>query len=63
MTQLRKASIFFFTLVALAISSLEVVAQAADPETAKRLEQLEAVAATAQSGADNAWVLICAALV
>lgn len=62
MTQLRKASLFFFTLVTLGVSSLEVVAQA-DPETAKRLEQLEAAAATAQSGADNTWVLICAALV
>ena len=61
MTQLRKASLFFFTLVTLGVSSLEVVAQQA--ETAKRLEQLEAAAATAQSGADNAWLLICAALV
>ena len=47
----------------LTVSSLEIVAQQADPEIAKRLERLEATAATAQSGADNAWVLICAALV
>ena len=63
MTQLRKASLFCFTLVTLGVSSLEIVAQQADPEIAKRLERLEATAATAQSGADNAWVLICAALV
>ena len=63
MTQLRKASLFFFTLVTLGVSSLEVLAQHADPETAKRLDQLEAAAATAQSGADNAWMLTCAALV
>ncbi|HEX7332803.1 MAG TPA: ammonium transporter [Pyrinomonadaceae bacterium] len=46
MRQLRKASLFFFTL---GVSSLEVSAQQAE--------------ATAQSGADNAWVLTCAALV
>jgi len=63
MTQLRKALLFFFTLVTLGVSSLEVVAQQADPETAKRLAQLETAAATAQSGADNAWLLVCAALV
>ena len=63
MTQLRKAPLFFFTVITLGVSSLEVVAQQADPETAKRLQQLEAAAANAQSGADNAWVLICAALV
>ena len=40
MTQLRKASLFFFTLVTLGVSSLEVVAQQADPGTANRLEQL-----------------------
>lgn len=50
MTQLRKASLlFFFTLVTLVINSSEVVAQQAE--------------ATAQSGADNAWLLTCAALV
>src|SRR4030095_10325300 len=63
MTQLRKALLFFFTLITLGVSSLEVVAQQADPETAKRLAQLETAAATAQSGADNAWLLVCAALV
>ena len=63
MTQLRKALLFFFTFVTLGVSSLEVVAQQADPETAKRLAQLETAAATAQSGADNAWLLVCAALV
>jgi Amt family ammonium transporter len=47
MTKLRKASLLLFTLI---VSSLEVVAQQPDP-------------ATAQSGADNAWMLICAALV
>lgn len=50
MTQVRKASLFFFTLVTLGVSSLKVVAQQAEP-------------ATAQSGADNAWLLTCAALV
>src|SRR4026207_1724246 len=63
MTQLRKASLFLFTLVTLGASSLEVVAQQADPETARRLARRGAAAATAQSGADNTWVLICAALV
>src|ERR1051326_356549 len=60
MTQLRKALLFFFTFVTLGVSSLEVVAQQADPETAKRLAQLETAAAAAQSGADNAWLLVCA---
>src|ERR1051326_7229883 len=63
MTQLRKALLFFFTFVTLGVSSLEVVAQQADPETAKRLAQLETAAAAAQSGADNAWLFVCAAVV
>lgn len=49
MTKPRKASLFFLTLITLVINSPEVVAQQAE--------------ATAQSGADNAWLLTCAALV
>ena len=42
---------------------LTVSAFAQDADLTQRLEKLEAAAATAQSNADNAWMLICAALV
>lgn len=58
-TPLRLLLIF----VTIAATSFTVLAQQADPETAKRLAQLELAASTAQSGADNAWMLISAALV
>lgn len=63
MKPLRKASFFFFTLVTIGVSSMATLGQQADPETTKRLGQLEVAAATAQSGADNAWMLVCTALV
>ena len=62
MKPLRKASFFFFALVTIGVSSMVTLGQA-DPETTKRLGQLEVAAATAQSGADNAWMLVCTALV
>jgi Amt family ammonium transporter len=58
-----RALLFFLTLVTIAANSLTVLGQQTDPEIAKRLGQLEVAASTAQSGADNAWMLVSAALV
>jgi ammonium transporter, Amt family len=63
MKRLCKAVPLFLILVTIATTSLTVLGQQADPETVKRLEQLEMAASTAQSGADNAWMLVSAALV
>ena len=59
----RKASLLFLAFVTIVATSLTAVGQQADPETARRLAQVEAAASTAQSGADNAWMLVSAALV
>ena len=45
------------------VSSVTAFAQAQAQTAGERLSKLEAAAANAQSAADNAWVLVCAALV
>lgn len=52
---------FKTTLVFIVALSSSVSAQ--DADIAERLEKMENVAAAAQSNADNAWMLICSALV
>jgi Amt family ammonium transporter len=57
----RKLSIALLT--AFGVAANAVVAMAQDQATTDRIAKLETAAANAQSGADNAWVLVSAALV
>ncbi len=52
-----------FELLVFAFAVLSPLAILAQTEMTERLEKLEAAAANAQSNADNAWVLLCSALV
>lgn len=52
----------FMTTLAIVLS-LTNFAFAQDISVSERFEKLESAAATPQSNADNAWMLICAALV
>lgn len=61
MKSLGKLSVGVLTAVGVAANALVVMAQ--DPATDDRLAKLETAAANAQSGADNAWILVSAALV
>jgi Amt family ammonium transporter len=62
MRLLRKGSVLALALFAVGCNSLIVLAQS-ETSTAERLAKVENAAALAQSGADNAWMLVCAALV
>ncbi len=61
MKSLRKLSVGLLTAVAVAANALVVIAQ--DQATSDKLAKLEAATANAQGGADNAWMLVSAALV
>src|SRR4030095_1414733 len=63
MRLLRKGSLLALALFAVACNSLTILAQQSDLSTTERLTKIENAAAAAQSGADNAWMLVCAALV
>ncbi len=54
---------FFLCLTLLVVAAPIVSAQAATPAPTDRIAQLEAKVADAKSSADNAWMLVCAALV
>ena len=59
--KLGKLSVCLLTLSAVSTNTLVALAQ--EQATTDRLTKLETAAATAQSGADNAWMLVSAALV
>lgn len=63
MKPLRRARSPLFALVCLAGNSVVALAQTPVAPIDERLSKLEAAAASAQSAGDNAWVLVCAALV
>lgn len=54
---------FFLCLTLLVVAAPIVTAQTAASAPADRIAQLEAKVADAKSSADNAWMLVCAALV
>src|SRR5664279_6377058 len=54
---------FFLCLTLLVVAVPVVTAQTATPAPTDRIAQLEAKVADAKSSADNAWMLVCAALV
>jgi Amt family ammonium transporter len=54
---------FFLCLTLLVVAAPIVTAQTATPTPTDRIAQLEAKVADAKSSADNAWMLVCAALV
>lgn len=61
MKSLRRFSVALIVAVGVAASAVVVMAQ--DEVTRDRLDKIETAAANAQSGADNAWMLVSAALV
>lgn len=63
MNPLRRAHIPAFALVCIAANSVTSLAQVADQSMEERLAKIEAAAVSAQSAGDNAWVLVCTALV
>jgi Amt family ammonium transporter len=64
MKPLHKRLVAFAAPVCVALSAVNAFAQAAPEAGAdERLAKLEAAAAAAQSAGDNAWMLVCAALV
>jgi ammonium transporter, Amt family len=63
MNPLRAKSISACSVICLAGTWVTTVAQATAPPIEDRLAKLEAATASAQSAGDNAWVLVCAALV
>src|ERR687884_165348 len=63
MNHLRKARFWVLVLLCTAGSSIVALAQASGQSVDERLSNLETAAASAQSGGDNAWMLVSAALV
>src|SRR5918912_810169 len=63
MNHLRKARFWVSVLLCTAGSSIVALAQASGQSVDERLSNLETAAASAQSGGDNAWMLVSAALV
>src|SRR4030095_5987771 len=63
MNPLRRARYPFFALLCLIGTSVMTMAQTPAQPLDERLSKLETAAASAQSAGDNAWVLVCAALV
>src|SRR5919202_6759704 len=59
----RGASKCVWTLVCLVSAPLLAAAQTPDAGVAERLSKLEGATAAAQTAGDNAWMLVCAALV
>jgi Amt family ammonium transporter len=63
MNPLRRARYPFFALLCLVGTSVMTMAQTPGQPLDERLSKLETAAASAQSAGDNAWVLVCTALV
>ena len=63
MNPLRRAHVPAFALLCLAANSVTSLAQAPDQSIEDRLAKIETATASAQSAGDNAWVLVCSALV
>jgi ammonium transporter, Amt family len=63
MNPLRRAHVPAFALLCLAANSVTSLAQAPDQSIEDRLAKIETATASAQSSGDNAWVLVCSALV
>ena len=63
MNLMRRAHFAGFTLLCVAGNSLTSLAQVPSKSMEERLAQIETTTASAQSAGDNAWVLVCSALV
>ena len=63
MNPLRRALFPALALLCVAGNSVTSLAQAPDQSMEERLAQIETATASAQSAGDNAWVLVCSALV
>ena len=63
MRSVRKLFIVLLTGLGASAYSVTIMAQQAENAIGERLSKLEAATGNAQSGADNAWMLVCAALV
>ena len=63
MNFLRPRRIPLFALLCLLGNSVTALSQTPDQPITERLAKLETAATSAQSAGDNAWVLVCAALV
>jgi Amt family ammonium transporter len=63
MNPLRKAPFSILALLCLAGNAMTTMAQTPAQSIEERLSKIEIATASAQSGGDNAWMLVCAALV
>jgi ammonium transporter, Amt family len=63
MNPLRRAVFPVLALLCVVANAATSLAQTPDQSTEERLAKIEAATAGAQSAGDNAWVLVCAALV
>ena len=63
MNPLRRAYFSAFALLCVAGNSVTSLAQVPEQSLEQRLAQVETATTTAQSAGDNAWVLVCSALV
>lgn len=63
MNPLRRMHFPAFALVCVVGNAVTSLAQTPDQSMEERLSQIEAATASAQSAGDNAWVLVCSALV
>lgn len=63
MNPLRRALFPVFALLCVAANAVTSLAQNQDQSMEERLAKIEAATASAQSAGDNAWVLVCTALV
>ncbi len=63
MNRLRVTSISLSALLCLIANSVTALAQTAEVSLEERLTKIEEATATAQSAGDNAWMLVCVALV
>jgi len=63
MNPLRRALFPAFALLCVAANAVTSLAQTPDQSMQERLAKIEAATTSAQSAGDNAWVLVCTALV
>jgi Amt family ammonium transporter len=63
MNPLRRAHFAAFALICVAGNAVTSLAQVTDQSMEERLAKIETATASAQSAGDNAWVLVCSALV
>ncbi len=63
MNPLRRAQYPAFALLCVAANAVTSLAQSPDQPMEERLAKIEAATVSAQSAGDNAWVLVCSALV